>query len=49
MSALGQKRRFRHIRVTSAFPLIATEWQTRLFGSFVPTTDILTLTRRLPS
>ena len=39
MSASGHSRRFRHARVTSAYPSIATDARTFRIESFVPTAD----------
>jgi hypothetical protein len=40
MTALGQSRWFRHVRVTSALPPMATDARTSEIVSFVPDADI---------
>ena len=42
MSQLGHKRRFRHVRGMSGYPLIATGERTSREVRFVPTTDSCT-------
>src|SRR5712692_4629361 len=46
MSELGHSRRFRDVRVESAFPPIATDARTSWIGSSVPGADIRPVNRR---